>query len=147
MENATKALMIAGAVLLAIMIIGIGMLIYNNSIGSVNQAISNMSQQEKQMFNNQFVSYEGTKSGSNVKTLISAVITSNNQITQEDGENSERLVKLTLSGTASGACSAASDSATLSKARTGVVSSKKYTVELAYNQKTDLVDTITITQT
>ena len=99
------------------------------------------------MFNNQFVSYEGTQSGSNVKSLISAVITSNNQITQEDGENSERLVKLTLSGTASGACSAASDSATLSKARTGVVSSKKYTVELAYNQKTDLVDTITITQT
>ena len=31
MENATKALMIAGAVLIAIMIIGIGMMIYQSA--------------------------------------------------------------------------------------------------------------------
>ena len=31
MENATKALMIAGAVLIAIMIIGVGMMIFSSS--------------------------------------------------------------------------------------------------------------------
>ena len=34
MENATKALMIAGAVLIAILIIGVGMMIYNSAKSS-----------------------------------------------------------------------------------------------------------------
>ena len=37
MENATKALMIAGAVLIAILIIGVGMMIYNSAQGSIDQ--------------------------------------------------------------------------------------------------------------
>ena len=46
MENATKALMIAGAVLIAILIIGVGMMIYNSAQGSIEGATSKISQQE-----------------------------------------------------------------------------------------------------
>ena len=38
MENASKALIIAGAILLAIAIIGIGMFVYNNVSGTIRDA-------------------------------------------------------------------------------------------------------------
>lgn len=59
MENATKALMIAGAVLIAILIIGVGMLIYNSAQGTIQGATSKVSQQEIELFNNGFTQYEG----------------------------------------------------------------------------------------
>lgn len=78
MENASKALLIAGAVLIVILLIGVGMLIYNSSMGSVNEAISQMSSQEKDMFNAQFTQYEGTRvNGANVRALINKVNSSN----------------------------------------------------------------------
>ena len=38
MENATKALIIAGAILIAILLIGLGITTYNNSKGVTDQA-------------------------------------------------------------------------------------------------------------
>ena len=75
MENASKALIIAGAILLSILIIGLGVFIYNqakNAIGPVG-----MDQLAIQQFNATFEGYEGTKSGSQVKQLIKTVISSN----------------------------------------------------------------------
>lgn len=78
MENASKALIIAGAILLAILIISLGLLVYNQAketVGSVN-----LDQQEIEVFNSKFTSFEGTgKSGSQVNSLISTVIASNQQ--------------------------------------------------------------------
>lgn len=70
MENASKALIIAGAILLSILIIAIGMYIYNSSTNSINDAVGQISQQEIQAFNNQFLMYEGKQVGTNVKSLI-----------------------------------------------------------------------------
>ena len=51
MENASKALIIAGAILISILIIAIGMYIYSSSTSSIENAISSMNTQEVQAFN------------------------------------------------------------------------------------------------
>ena len=58
MENATKALLIAAAVLVAILIISLGLVVYNMAAESVNNN-SSLSAQEIQAFNDQFTQYEG----------------------------------------------------------------------------------------
>lgn len=77
MENASKALLIAGAILIAILLIAIGMIVFTNANGIIGTATSNMSTQEKQAFNKQFTVYEGKQSGSVVKELISLIETNN----------------------------------------------------------------------
>ena len=76
MENASKALIIAGAILLAIAIISLGLIVVNNTRGVADSA--NLSEQEIQAFNAKFTPYEGSnKTGTQVKTLLQAVIASN----------------------------------------------------------------------
>ena len=71
MENASSALIIAGAILLAILIIAIGIYIFNSAQGTIDSSLQSMSSQEKDAFNSQFTSYQGDKiSGSNVKALM-----------------------------------------------------------------------------
>lgn len=71
MENASKALIIAGAILLSIAIIGIGMYIYTTAQQTIQSA--NMSQQEITTYNSEFIKYEGTQNGSNVKALLQTI--------------------------------------------------------------------------
>ena len=76
MENASKALIIAGAILLAIVIISLGLVVVNNSRSSIDNASTNS--QEIETFNNKFTAFEGTTvSGTKVKTLIQTVIAEN----------------------------------------------------------------------
>lgn len=78
MENASKALLIAGAILIVILLIAVGMMVYQGAQGSINKAIGSMSSTEKDIHNKQFEPYMGTKvSGSNVKSLLSKIITNN----------------------------------------------------------------------
>lgn len=77
MENASKALLIAGAILIAILLIAIGMMVFTNAKGVIDTAGSNMSDTQKQAFNQQFEIYNGTVSGSVLKDVISKVNTSN----------------------------------------------------------------------
>ena len=79
MENASKALIIAGAILLAIVIISLGLIVINNVRETTDT--TNLTEQEIQSFNAKFIPYEGNNvSGSRVNTLIQQVI-STNQIT------------------------------------------------------------------
>ncbi len=75
MENASKALIIAGAILLSILLISLGIMIFSQAQDTVNN--SGMSQAEINTFNSQFTKYEGTRKGSEVKSLIGEVIASN----------------------------------------------------------------------
>ncbi len=94
MENASKALLIAGAILIAILIIGIGMMVFNG-IGSITgQQEAKVDAMAIQMFNAEFEGYRGTNvSGANVKALINSINASNasyandesRQITAKDG--------------------------------------------------------------
>ena len=83
MENASKALIIAGAILLSILIISLGLMVYNQAketIGAVN-----LSQQEIETFNSKFTAYENVSvSGVQVNALIQTVIASNQQAIQDN---------------------------------------------------------------
>ena len=122
MENASKALIIAGAILLAIVIISLGLIVVNNTRDTVDSA--NISDQEIQAFNNKFTAYQGTKvSATRVKTLIQTVIASNQA-------NPEKKVKVNDAETAT-------DLAALP-----VDSSKNYNVTISYGTN-GLVNAIT----
>ena len=75
MENASKALIIAGAILLAILIISLGILIYNQASGVVTN--NSMDEVSIQTFNNKFLQYAGEQKGSAVRSLLSQVNASN----------------------------------------------------------------------
>ena len=71
MENASKALIIAGAILLSILIIALGVFVFNQAKSAVGN--TGLSDQEVAAFNSKFESYEGKQKGSSVKALINAV--------------------------------------------------------------------------
>lgn len=76
MENASKALIIAGAILLAILIISLGILIYNQASGVVNN--NAMSEVEVQQFNQKFTQYEGDRvRGATVNSMLQSVLSNN----------------------------------------------------------------------
>lgn len=82
MENATKALLIAAAVLIAILIISLGLVVYNNSANTVNQA--NLSSQEIQAQNEKFTRYNGNnKRGSEVNSLLQTALNYNLNTTDD----------------------------------------------------------------
>ena len=116
MENASKALIIAGAILLSIAIIGIGMSVFNSASETVNK--SNLTGQELEQFNAQFEGYEGNVKGSNLKSLYSKVI-ANNEAEKDVGDR-----EVTIN-----AKNAAND---LSSERSKIKSSKTYKVEFEY---------------
>lgn len=75
MENASKALIIAGAILLSILLISLGIMVYNNAKGTVNNA--NLDSETAQAFNTKFTQYGGTQRGTALNALIDTVIASN----------------------------------------------------------------------
>ena len=75
MENASKALIIAGAILLAILIISLGILIYNQASGVATE--NSMDEVSIQTFNNKFLQYAGKQKGAAVRALLSQISASN----------------------------------------------------------------------
>ena len=75
MENASKALIIAGAILLAILLISLGIMIYTQAQNTVQN--SGMNQAAVTSFNNQFIKYEGSIKGTMVKSMIQEVLAVN----------------------------------------------------------------------
>lgn len=95
MENASKALIIAGAILISIVLIGVGVLIVGNAQGIFGQGSTQMSQMEIQAFNEPFMAFEGKQSGSNVRSLIQKIGTHNTTYADDD----EKQIKLTITAT------------------------------------------------
>ncbi len=78
MENASKALIIAGAVLIAIMLISIGMMIITSSSNLTDSVGKQLDQQTITSFNSQFLPYNGTKQrGSTMRGLMQTIVSSN----------------------------------------------------------------------
>lgn len=72
MENASKALIIAGAILLSILLISLGIMVYNQAIGVTDS--DTLDEVSVTTHNNKFTQYEGTSvSATEVKALINAV--------------------------------------------------------------------------
>lgn len=134
MENATKALLIAAAVLIAILIISLGLVVYNNSANTVNQA--NLSSQEIQAQNEKFTRYNGNnKRGSEVNSLLQTALNYNLNTT-DDGN------KVTVTGK-NGAPSLAT---TATSIKTQADTSALYTIEVQYEGAGGLVSEVIVTK-
>ena len=131
MENASKALIIAGAILIAILLITIGIVLVNSGKDITETGATQVASQNIQAFNSQFTQYEGTIKGSQVKSLIEQVRANNvNDKAHQvyvfldsnivDTEHQARLEDISLSQV--------------------ILNSKKYNVEFFYskNQSEDI---------
>ena len=91
MENASKALIIAGAILISILIIGLGVAVYQAASGTVKRA--NLNSQEALAQNEQFDNFFGNqRTAQDVKQLCS-IVRSNN-ITGDTGEETKNVTLL-----------------------------------------------------
>ncbi len=124
MENASKALIIAGAILLAILIISLGIMILGKAQDTING--SGMTQAEVQAFNEKFTKYEGKQRGSSVRSLIQEVVSNNG--TQENID-SGRLVAVQGTGTNA---SGISVSGTTVSGTANIKNTATYTISFEY---------------
>lgn len=87
MENASKALIIAGAILISILLIAVSMYIYNSASGTIEKAGDGMTENEKNAYNSKVSSYIGdSKNAQDVKSLIEAIISNNNANVEKSGQ-------------------------------------------------------------
>lgn len=89
MENATKALLIAAAVLVAILIISLGLVIYNRASETVGTA-GDLNEYQIQQFNEKFLRYNGKDiTGTDVNVMIKTAM--NHNLAQEDNSTTVKV--------------------------------------------------------
>lgn len=152
MENASKALIIAGAILLSILIIAIGMYVYNNAQSTINESLTSMSESEKNAFNSKFIGYEGAATGSQLKALIGDLVTSSSTYAEEPAKIVSFCIDNTKASTTGNniakpknANSTDNYVTDLGKIRNQIENKHTYWVELVYDAKSGLVHTINVT--
>lgn len=82
MENASKALIIAGAIILSVLIIGLGMSVFMQTSNTTDN--TDLSEYEITQFNQKFTTYEGTVTGAKAMALCDTVRTHNTQNTDDE---------------------------------------------------------------
>ena len=157
MENASKALIIAGAILLSILIIAIGMYIYNSSQNSITGAVTQISQQEIDAFNQPWEMYEGKQTGSNVRALISKLNSNATENAEEEtklpdlyleygnGTTDKLTVKSTTGTNTQKLIEVTNDTNGFNTARTKIESGHVYGVTLVTHKDTGLISGVIIT--
>jgi len=139
MENASKALIIAGAILISIVLVSVGVIVVNSL--NADDTVAEMDRQQIQSFNSKFDSNAGVnKQGSFVKTLITTVITNNSTYAGDTAKTvSVNADSLSISGISGNI----TDSNQLSKIRSSINGSARYDIEVSY-KTSGIIDVITI---
>lgn len=126
MENASKALLIAGAILIVILLISLGIYIYSQAQQQIDAV--NMDEQQVLAFNNKFAPYFGSDmTGSQVNALLQQIQASNSQAENMGYE------EITFK-------SGSTITSTTGRAETG----KTYTVNPEYSDTTGLLEEVEI---
>ena len=98
MENASKALIIAGAILLSILLISLGIMVYNNAKGTIGDA--NLNAETAQAFNTKISQYCGSKkNAATMNSLVDAINASNGA---QNGKANGKKITLDASGCTKG---------------------------------------------
>ena len=143
MENASKALIIAASVLVAIMIVAMGVRIFNCAQSSADS--TSLDTTEIAMFNGKFERYAQEQLGSQVKSLISFCIS--NASTNKDDDYRLPNVKLVNKDETEAAAdntATKSNVTILGNIRKAIITTHPYYVDISYNNNTGLVNDITI---
>lgn len=132
MENASKALLFAAGILIAIILISVAVYIVSMSQEATKGVGSTMSEMQLMQFNQKFTTYEGVRTGTQIKSLVEVINASN-----VENEGTDLIVVISGDGI--------DDSNAPNENKFTGGSAKKYKVAI---QKVDgAVKTITITGT
>ena len=147
MENASKALIIAGAILLSILIIGLGVFIYNGAAKASDSV--DMSSQEIKAYNEPYTTYGGEKvSGSKAMSLCDDVRTHNLSVRADDISKLILITNEDLSGAGKDSYSSndlkEADANTPTSIKKDLRSGYTYKITFAYDPNTGLVTKIGI---
>ena len=145
MENASKALIIAGAILLAIAIIGIGMLVFRGASETAEGA-ADMTPQQIETYNQTFLNYEGVKNGSQVKNLCDTV--RNHNVTATDPSKEVSLIEGTAQDISAPTATGTKGTTTgeINTIKGKILSGRQYTVSLGFDPDTGHITQIGIKQ-
>ena len=146
MENASKALIISGAILVSIMIVSLSVFIFTKIGGQAKEA-ADMDEQEIANFNSKLTPYIGQNiSGSQVNALIQLVISIDNSAASSG--DTKKIVSITYpletGGTNTISVSGSSVSGTDVAKRVKTGAGVYYKVSSEYED--GLIKTITVTQ-
>ena len=120
MENASKALIIAGAILLAILLISLAIMIFNQAQDTVTN--SGMTEAELTSFNNKFLKYEGDAvKGTMVKSMVQEVKAANQNAS--DGVSISVYLNTTVGQTTKGSAITTTE---------GIETNHTYKVKMVY---------------
>ena len=132
MENASKALIIAGAILLAILIITLGIMVYRQAAGVVDS--NAMDEVAVSSFNEKFTQYEGENiRGANVRALVNSIV--QNNLSNSDDTSKQVTLKF---GTYNKVITSAGD--------VNILTGKSYKVECTPDKNSGYITTVTLTQ-
>lgn len=120
MENATKALLIAASVLIAIVLIAVGIKILSSTQGVTNEVDKVTTATGLSIHNSQFTDYEGTITGTELKALLNKAVA-----THRDG--SSHKVTVVVAG------ESYTDANRIADYRATISASKTYTVSVEYD--------------
>ena len=99
MDNASKALIMAGAILIAVAIVGIGIYIFSAANGMTDDALNQIDALTVTSINSQLQQYEGIIRGREVKALLNTARSINKQNALPDSQQ----IMAQLPGAKSGA--------------------------------------------
>lgn len=133
MENASKALLIAAAVLIVILLIAFGMRILNSNDDTGEQADQVAQSTSMQTFNARITQYAGkNKTGKSVRDLVTV-------INQTNETNPQHQIKILTTAVVEGSGSSASTDYKFKG-----TNNNRYTVGLKYDNKTGYITEVTI---
>ena len=142
MENASKALIIAGAILLSILIISLGIMVFQNARKTVGGA--NLDATQIEAFNSKWEQFSGkNKTSAEVQSLFSAAI-ANNASERKLGTNRYIEVVDSTGGLMTGTLTINKDTAT-PEVPTALSNSNPYEVTPSYDAN-GLINKLTITK-
>lgn len=134
MENASKALVIAGAIILVIVLITLGYNVIKNNSDIINKG--NTDQAQVEAFNSEFENYAGSgKKASDVRNLCSKVFAKNGTETKNQTNHTITLTYENATGNTSA----------ISSIPTDLNNGIEYTIELTYDSSTGYINAIEIT--
>jgi hypothetical protein len=123
MDNASKALIIAGAILIAVMLVSLGVMLYNTAANVAENSVGSVDALGIQGFNAQFESYFGTKSRAQAQGLVNKV----------RANNATDNPYINWSGDAEGQLA-------------GAKNNERFTIRGYYDDSTGYLDSISITK-
>ena len=136
MENASKALILTGAVLIAIILISLGGFVISSQKGTIDASVDTGDVTEKSIRNSQFQKYSGKQKGSALKALYSEIAIYN-------AKNPSNSINFTVDSTKNYNKST-SGKEPISTTNYNLIGNLEYTIEVSDSNSDGYVDTIKI---